>query len=108
MMVSLRSLITALCIVLLGFTIAGAQKTRGGPAKATASSPTVSQIDLPGLKTLLKPDGKPRLINFWATWCDPCREEFPELVRINAAYRGRLDFITVSLDDLEDIQTTVP
>jgi thiol-disulfide isomerase/thioredoxin len=54
------------------------------------------------LRTLL-PAGaskKPRLINFWATWCGPCRVEFPELVRIDADYRAKgLDFVLVSIDN---------
>lgn len=70
--------------------------------------PRVTQIDTPTLERLLKPNGKPLLINFWATWCDPCREEFPDLVKIDAAYKGKIDFITVSLDDLADINGDVP
>ena len=73
-----------------------------------AIGPKVTQIDIEGLKKLLKPNGKPLLINFWATWCDPCREEFPDLVKLDAEYKGRVDFITVSLDDLDDIATLVP
>jgi thiol-disulfide isomerase/thioredoxin len=59
---------------------------------------------------LLKRDSqRPLLVNFWATWCDPCRDEFPDLVKIDADYRGKgLDFIAVSLDDLKDIKTEVP
>ncbi|MEJ7701278.1 MAG: TlpA disulfide reductase family protein [Pyrinomonadaceae bacterium] len=63
------------------------------------------------LKNLLKREGetaKPLLINFWATWCDPCREEFPDLVKIDADYKGKIDFITVSLDDLAEINRDVP
>ena len=60
------------------------------------------------MKKLLRPNGKPLLINFWATWCDPCREEFPDLVKLDAEFKGRVDFITVSLDDLDDIATLVP
>ena len=70
--------------------------------------PRVRQIDIDGLRNLLKPNGKPLLINFWATWCDPCREEFPELVKIDTTYRGKIDFLIVSLDDLADITTDVP
>ena len=68
----------------------------------------VKQIDIKGLKPLLKPNGKPLLVNFWATWCDPCREEFPDLVKISGEFQGNADFITVSLDDLADINTYVP
>lgn len=51
----------------------------------------------------------PLLVNFWATWCDPCRAEFPDLVQIDADYRPRgLEFITISLDEVTEIKTTVP
>jgi thiol-disulfide isomerase/thioredoxin len=70
--------------------------------------PKVTQIDAEALKNLLKPDGKPLLINFWATWCVPCREEFPDLVKIGADYKDRIDLITVSLDDLAEIKGDVP
>jgi thiol-disulfide isomerase/thioredoxin len=70
--------------------------------------PKVTQIDIVGLKRLIKPLGRPLLINFWATWCPPCIDEFPDLVKIDADYRGKLDVITVSLDDLADIETYVP
>jgi thiol-disulfide isomerase/thioredoxin len=58
---------------------------------------------------LLKRDGKrPLLVNYWATWCDPCRDEFPELVQIDNDYRAKgLDFIAISLDDVVDLKTTV-
>jgi thiol-disulfide isomerase/thioredoxin len=48
------------------------------------------------------------LINFWATWCPPCVEEFPDLVKIDADYQGKIDVITVSLDDLAEIDRDVP
>lgn len=85
-----------------------AQTSGPGPVKAGVAAPKVTQIDLRGLKEVLKPNGKPRLVNFWATWCDPCREEFPDLVKLDVAYKGKIDFVTVSLDDPEDISTLVP
>lgn len=91
-------------------------KISGGKTSTKISAPVsilpkVSQIDDVALKNLLKREGenaKPLLINFWATWCDPCREEFPELVKINADYRDKIDFITISLDELEEINSGVP
>ena len=83
----------------------------GPPAESTpptASQPRVTQIDDAKLKQLLNPTGKPLLVNFWATWCGPCREEFPDLVKIDNDYRGRIDFITVSLDFPEEIDAAVP
>ncbi|HEX8735488.1 MAG TPA: redoxin domain-containing protein [Pyrinomonadaceae bacterium] len=78
---------------------------------AQPNLPKVTQIDAVGLKNLLKREGenaKPLLINFWATWCDPCREEFPELVKLNDDYKGKIDFITISMDYLSEINGDVP
>lgn len=81
----------------------------GAPAgSSSAEPPLVRQIDIPGLRKALTPTGKPLLVNFWATWCDPCREEFPDLVKLDSEYKGRIDFITISLDDLAEINRGVP
>jgi len=74
----------------------------------TANTLKITQVDAVGLKKLLKTNGKPLLVNFWATWCDPCREEFPDLVKIDADYKEKIDFITVSLDDAEELNRGVP
>jgi thiol-disulfide isomerase/thioredoxin len=85
-----------------------AQKSPAETKPQAANPPRVAQIDDAKIKQLLKPGGKPLLVNFWATWCGPCREEFPDLVKIDAEYRGKIDFITISLDFIEDIDTAVP
>jgi len=72
------------------------------------SGPKVTQIDIEGLRRRLKPNGKPLMINFWATWCIPCTEEFPDLVKIDKTYKGKIDFLTVSLDDVTEINTYAP
>ena len=42
------------------------------------------------------------LVNFWATWCEPCREEFPALVRLHNTYRERgLSLVAISMDEPE-------
>lgn len=84
-----------------------AQSPAGKPP-AAQKAVKVTQVDEVAFKKLLAPSGKPLLINFWATWCDPCREEFPDLVEIDHEYKGKIDFITISLDDPADINTVVP
>ncbi|HEX8686845.1 MAG TPA: TlpA disulfide reductase family protein [Pyrinomonadaceae bacterium] len=84
---------------------------RGGEAKP-APRPKVTEIDEAALKSLIGTGAgraRPLLVNFWATWCGPCREEFPDLVKIRGQYAPeRLDFVLVSLDDPVDISTVVP
>jgi thiol-disulfide isomerase/thioredoxin len=89
----------------------GQGKGAAVPSSAQASAaklPSVKQINIAGLRKALTPNGKPLLVNFWATWCDPCREEFPDLVKLDAEYRGKIDFITISTDDLAEIDRDVP
>ncbi len=44
--------------------------------------------------------GKPLLVNFWASWCTPCRQEMPDIVRAASAYRARgLVVIAVNLQE---------
>jgi thiol-disulfide isomerase/thioredoxin len=123
-----RYLPPALCLLaavaLCSFPVAGGRVSSSSPARLTppvqkrktrasnARPPVVREVNLEGLMKLLQRDGKPArplLVNFWATWCDPCREEFPDLVQIDRDYRARgLEFIIVSIDDASEIRTTVP
>ena len=106
---ALRTLFFGLVFVqIFSFAVFAQTKTEKPSVKSNLTLPKVTQIDGVALSNLLKPNGKPLLINFWATWCDPCREEFPDLVKIDTEYTGKLDFITVSLDDLADINGDVP
>jgi thiol-disulfide isomerase/thioredoxin len=41
--------------------------------------------------------GKPVLVNFWGTWCPPCRAEMPELEKLYAQYKDQVDFVGVSM-----------
>jgi thiol-disulfide isomerase/thioredoxin len=44
--------------------------------------------------------GKPLIVNFWARWCGPCREEIPELIKARARYKGRgLEIIGIAIED---------
>lgn len=49
-------------------------------------------------------DGQPRLVNFWATWCAPCRREIPLLKSLQAAHTDLgLQIIGVAVDEVEPV-----
>jgi thiol-disulfide isomerase/thioredoxin len=50
-------------------------------------------ISLAGLR------GKVVIVNFWATWCPPCREEIPDLIALQSKYKDQLQVIGVSQDE---------
>ena len=54
------------------------------------STPALELTDLQGKKhSLADYRGKVVLVNFWATWCEPCREEMPSIERLRASLEGR-------------------
>ena len=66
---------------------------------APASVPDVTMETLDGRSiSMADQQGKVVLVNFWATWCGPCREEIPFLVRLAERYPDHLTVIGVSED----------
>lgn len=49
--------------------------------------------------------GIPVVVNFWATWCEPCRREMPLLVDAAHAYQGEVRFIGINVEDDQDAAT---
>jgi thiol-disulfide isomerase/thioredoxin len=68
--------------------------------KDPATVPDFTVVDLDGRRvSLADARGKVVIVNFWATWCPPCRAEIPALVALQEKYRDRLLIIGISEDE---------
>lgn len=80
-------------------------------ALGTLAAPPVklTPVDEAGyLKQVGARKGKVLLVNFWATWCEPCRKEMPELARMQSALRARgFELVTISADEPEDEKAAI-
>lgn len=84
-----------LLIAIVGCTKAEAPVTEGKTA------PNFILKDLSGKEVQLSQlQGKVVFLNFWATWCPPCREEIPSMMKLNQAMAGKpFQMLAVSLDE---------
>jgi len=92
---------------ILGLLLLSASAYAQSPAEVTSGALTIKKITEVQLLEIITPQNRPKLVNFWATWCDPCRDEFPELVTLAAEFDGKVDVITISLDDPVEIDRDV-
>lgn len=81
------------------------KKTREGISEGEIA-PIFTLKDLRGVEVSLKEfRGKVVLLNFWATWCPPCRKEIPSMVELYKRYKDKgLEIIGVNLDKLGKLE----
>lgn len=101
----------ALAVFFCSASLIAVAQTEAARVETARAKQTIEINDV-ALKKLLdehRAARTPLLINFWATWCAPCREEFPDLLKIQQDKSlGGYKFIFISLDDISEIETTVP
>lgn len=79
---------------------AAAAPDQGGEALLAAAWPDLNGVSQP----LSQWKGKVLVVNFWATWCEPCKKEIPEFVKVQAKFRDKgVVFVGIALDDKDKV-----
>jgi cytochrome c biogenesis protein CcmG/thiol:disulfide interchange protein DsbE len=90
----------------LGLVIAGvvlAELVTSGGGDDARPAPQLPREVLVGPRVdLASLRGKPALVNFWASWCGPCKDEAPELKRFSEGLGNRATLVGVDWNDVED------
>ncbi len=113
-----RRLFSVALIVFLGLvclTLASAEATDQGlsvaqikamgliPFAEKPDAPALALLDVSGKKVSLESlKGKVVLLNFWATWCPPCREEMPTLETLYQTFKDKPEFVLLAVDSNEE------
>jgi cytochrome c biogenesis protein CcmG/thiol:disulfide interchange protein DsbE len=98
-----RAIVPVLAVLavvgLIVFEVLSASST----SKAAKPAPPLPSLVLqPPKVTLAGLRGKPALVNFWASWCDPCKKEAPELERLYRSLHGTARLVGVDYTDQAD------
>ena len=109
--VTILTAAAAIVAVLGAYVLYGQLTQRAEAERLAQQTPSQEQAELP-----LAPDftvydkdgnavklsdfrGKPTIVNFWASWCGPCKSEMPDFQEIYAEYGSKINFLMVNLTD---------
>jgi thiol-disulfide isomerase/thioredoxin len=102
-------LFSSLLALALVVTVSGNAQAPSGKASPHSAKAAVSAdpplIDLAGYQQLIaKHRGKPLVVNFWATWCEPCRDEYPLIVELAKEFKPQgITVLGIDMDDDSDM-----
>jgi thiol-disulfide isomerase/thioredoxin len=107
----MKKLIVGLMIMTLALLVA-CNRDKSGGKKGRAQAPAAAAVeggmapdfsikDLDGREIKLSSlKGKVVMVNFWATWCPPCKEEIPSMMKLNKSMEGQpFQMLAISIDE---------
>ena len=94
-----RAIGLGLLVLAIGAVAAAEVLTASGGAKRRPAPPLPSEVLSGPRTTLASLRGKPAVVNFWASWCAPCKQEAPELKRFDRTVGARARMIGVDAGD---------
>jgi peroxiredoxin len=92
--------IVAIVIVVILWLAVRHHSGSQGSTTAAKQAPDFTLTDISG-KPLRLSDyrGKVVVLDFWATWCEPCKQEIPHLIDLQSKYAQRVQVLGISMDD---------
>jgi cytochrome c biogenesis protein CcmG, thiol:disulfide interchange protein DsbE len=99
---SRRNLAYSIAAVAVGAaiaTIALFDRGGGAPAPGRLAPELPREVLVPPRATLASLRGRPAAVVFWASWCEPCRQEAPGFARLSHRLRGRASLVGVDWED---------
>lgn len=102
----------ALAAGVLGYWLAGELRPAAAPGQATSAPPRAQSVvpfALPDLDGRVRSSdewaGRVIVLNFWATWCPPCREEIPAFMELQRAHGARgLQVVGIAIDEPQAVR----
>ncbi|KKB35608.1 thiol-disulfide oxidoreductase ResA [Bacillus thermotolerans] len=99
----MRSVILAVLALAVGYTFySNLTKEARGNLQEGDQAPDFVLTDLSGeMHQLSDYEGKGVFLNFWGTWCEPCKEEMPHMEKLSKEYEGQVEVLAVNVGDSE-------